>query len=73
MSEAKLLICFLIFLMELWSDADFVDISKYSITTSAQDGSYRVQAGRQDGRLEGQDESVIIVALESLNDKLCFP
>ena len=30
-------------------------------------GFCRVQAGKQDGRLEGQDESVIIVALDSLN------
>ena len=33
--------------------------------------SYR-QDG-QDGRLEGQDESGIVVALDSLNDKVCFP
>ena len=38
-----------------------------------QDGISRLQAGKQDGRLEGQDECVIIVALESLNEKLCFP
>ena len=30
-------------------------------------GFSRVQAGKQDGRLQGQDESVIIVALDSLN------
>ena len=46
----------------LWSDADFVDESKYAIPTSAQHGFPRVQAGKKDGRLESQDESVIIVA-----------
>ena len=47
------------------SDADPVDDSKYSVTTNAQNGFHRVQAGNQDGRIEGQDDSAIIVALES--------
>ena len=45
-----------------------VDDSKYSISISAQRGFSSEKAGK----LEGQDESVIIVALESLNDNLCF-
>ena len=57
--------------VELWIDADLVDDSKYSVRTSAQDGISRVEAGKQDGRLQGQNESVIIVALDSLNDNLC--
>ena len=58
---------------ELWIDVDLVDDSTYSVTTSAQDGFSRVQAGKQDGSLEDQDERVITVALGSLNDKSCFP
>ena len=59
--------------MGVWSDADHVDDSKYSTTTSAQNYFAFVQEGWQDGRLEGQDESVIVVALDSLNGKGCFP
>ena len=47
---------------------------KRFVTASAQDGISRVQAGRQDsGVSEGLDEIDIIVALENLNDKLCYP
>ena len=45
----------------------------HSITTSRQEFLSRVQAGRQDGRREAQEESVIIVAWDSLNDEFCFP
>ena len=51
------------FLRELWIDADFVDDSKYSVTASAQDGFSCGEAGKQDGWIEGQEESVIIIAL----------
>ena len=61
------------FLMGLWSDADHVDDSKYSTTTSAQNCFTLVQAGWEDGRLEGQDESGIVVALDSLDHKGCSP
>ena len=53
MSESMLLSLF--FCGQLYIDADLVDDSKHSVTTCTEDGFSRVQAGKQDGKLEGQD------------------
>ena len=50
------------------SDAEFVGDSKCSIATST--AFSRVQAGTQDGRRAGQDDSVIIGALEQFERKV---
>ena len=56
----------------MWIDADLVDDSEYSVTTSAQDCFSRVQPGKPHGLLEGQDESVIIIALDSLTTSCAY-
>ena len=53
----------MLLMFHLWTGADLADDSTDFITTSAQNGFCSVR----------QDECVIIVALDSLNDKLCFP
>ena len=64
---------FVFFCGQRWIDADLVDDSKHSVTTCTEDGFSRVQAGKQDGKIEGQDHGVISVAVHNLNDNFCFP